>query len=143
MCLEWHRPCIQPRTVRIHLQSYDPDSSKKANEILCRERKPLRNEELSLYRADSGVRITLVRVTIAVARLAQSEIYTLDGAGVSGVAVFARKSFVTARTRAMFNSQSASLPCISFFRNIHGHFGKPRKKRKGQVNIQDSYVDMR
>lgn len=70
------------------------------------------------YPANTRVWIALVGMAVTIARLAKSQVDTLDGTSVSSVAILAGQSLVTPRASALFDGESASLSRVSFFGNV-------------------------
>ena len=61
------------------------------------------------YRADTRVGVAFVRVSVAVTRLTEAEVDTLNGARVTRVAVLTRQSLVAARASALLHGKCSLL----------------------------------
>lgn len=76
------------------------------------------------YFANARLRIALIRVTVAVARLADAQVETFDGPRVTNVAILARKSSITSGTSTLFDLDCTLSARVVLLGGVQRHEGK-------------------
>lgn len=77
---------------------------------------------------DAGLGIALIRMTVAIARLADTQVEALDSSSVTNVAIFARKSSVADWTGALFDFNRTRFARVVLFGGVQRNEGKSEAK---------------